>query len=161
MTASERRRRFYALILLTSWLPGGCYAYVPLAQPQVAPASQLQAAPAAQLRARLREGAELRLTSVTVNDVGTVEGELVSMNDTTLVVSATRVVARSGFEHLGEHATVQVPRANIASLEVRRLARGRTIAFVGGLVAFAGITSAAFATGGFFGSSSGGGKQPH
>ncbi len=153
MSTSRTRQRLCAASLLLAWLPVGCYGYAPLTRPS--------APPAAALRVRLQTPADYRLTSVTVNDVGTVEGELVNMDDSTVVLSATRVVARSGFEHLGEHATLQVPRANIVSLEVRRLARGRTALFVGGLVAVAGITSAAFGGGGLFGTGSGGGKQPH
>ncbi len=153
MFSVGRQQRLCAATLLLAWLPGGCFGYVPLTKPA--------APPAAALRVRLQMPADYRLTSVTVNDVGMLDGELVQMDDSTLVLSATRVVARSGFEHLGENATLQVPRANIASLEVKQLARGRTVLFVGGLLAFAGLTSAAFGNGGLFGTGTGGGKQSH
>ncbi len=124
-------------LIATSLLPlvGGCFSYAPLATPDPPRA--------AVLRLTLSTPGDYRLTNVTMNDVGLIDGELVAMDDSAVVVSATRVVARSGFEHLGEGATLRVPRASIGSIQVKRLSPARTALFVGGLVALGAITSVA------------------
>ncbi len=129
-----RVRRLVAASLLP--LFGGCYAYAPLATP--APPRR-----AAELRLQLSTPGDYRLTNITMNDVGTIDGELVTMDDSAVIVSATRLVARSGFEHLGEGATLRVPRSSIGAIQIKRLSGGRTALFVGGLVALGALTSAA------------------
>ena len=142
-----RTRRLVAAALLP--LLGGCYSYTPLSAPTPGEA--------AALRLRLSRPDDFRLTNVTMNDVGEVDGELVAMNDTTVVVSATRLVSRSGFEHLGEGATLRVPRATIGSIEVKHLSVGRTALFVGGLIALGALTRAALGAAEVSGASSAGG----
>ncbi len=144
----EIPRRIVAASLLAPLL-GGCFAYAPLQQPS--------APPAAALRLRLTTPADFRLTNITMNDVREVDGELVSMDDSAVVVSATRLVAVSGFEHMGEAATLRVPRASIGSIEVKRLSRARTALFVGGLAALGAATSAALGVAQVSGSNSGSG----
>ncbi len=146
----EIPRRIVAASLLAPLL-GGCFAYTPLRRPS--------APPAAELRLRLSTPGDYRLTNITMNDVREVDGELVAMDDSTVVVSATRLVAVSGFEHLGEGATLRVPRASIASIDIKRVSPARTALFVGGLAALGAATSAALGVADVSGSnSSSGGK---
>ena len=126
-------RRVVAAALLP--LLGGCFAYTPLRTPDPPRASVL--------RLHLSTPGDYRLTNITMNDVGEIDGELIAMDDSAVFVSATRLVARSGFEHLGEGATLRVPRASIGSIEVKRISAGRTALFLGGLVALGAATSAA------------------
>ncbi len=128
-------RRLVAASLLAPWLLGGCFAYAPLRQPSPSPATPL--------RLLLSTPGDYRLTNVTMNDVREVDGELVAMEDTAVIVSALRLVARSGFEHAGEGATLLVPRSSIASIDVQRISPLRTLLFVGGLVALGAVTGAA------------------
>ncbi len=116
-------------------LLGGCFSYAPLATP--APPR------AAVLRLTLSTPGDYRLTNITMNDVGVIDGELVAMDDSVVVLSATRLVARSGFEHLGEGATLRVPRSSIGSIQIKRLSRARTALFLGGLVVLGAVTSVA------------------
>ncbi len=129
-------RRLVAAALLP--LVGGCYAYVPLRTPSPPEA--------AALRLRLSTPGDYRLTNVTMNDVGEIDGELVSMNDSAVILSATRLVSRSGFEHLGEGATLRVPRLSIGAIEMKHLSPARTALFVGGLIALGALTSVALGT---------------
>ncbi len=121
-----RLQKLVAAALLP--LVTGCYSFTAL-PPTPAPA------PATYLRLHLARPGDYRLTDVTMNDVGEIDGELVTMDDSAVVLSASRLVARSGFEHLGEGATLRVPRASIGSIDVKRLSPVRTALFVGGLVA--------------------------
>ncbi len=96
-----------------------------------------------------------------MNDVAQVDGELVTMDDSAVVVSATRLVARSGFEHLGEGATVRMPRSSIGSVQVKRLSPARTALFVVGLVALGVGAQAALGASLGSGGNSDGGNAPH
>ncbi len=149
MTNLHTPRRIVAASLLAPWLLGGCFAYTPLRQPDPAPA--------ASLRLHLATPGDYRLANVTMNDVGIIDGELVTMDDSAVVVSATRLVARSGFEHPGDEATLRVPRSSIASIEVKRLSALRTALFVGGLLALGGAAGAALGAAEVSSSGNGGG----
>ncbi len=142
-----RLRRVVAAALLP--LVGGCVSYAPLANPDPPRA--------AVLRLTLSTPGDYRLTNVTMNDVGTIDGELVTMDDSVVVVSATRLVARSGFEHLGEGATLRVPRSSIGSIQIKRLSPARTALFLGGLVALGAVTSVALGRAEVSGATQGGG----
>ncbi len=147
----RRIHRLVAAALLP--LAGGCFSYAPLAQPNPPRASAL--------RLTLSTPGDYRLANVTMNDVGLIEGELVAMDDSVVIVSATRLVARSGFEHLGEGTTLRVPRASIGAMQIKRLSPLRTALFSGALVAGASLIGAAAggALGGGAGSGSGGKTQ--
>ncbi len=133
----------FAAALLLAGMLGGCYSYVPLRQP--APPA------AAQLRLRLSTPGDFRLSEITLHDVVEVDGELVAMDDSTVVLSASRLATSAGLEHLGEGATVRVPRGSIGTLEVRRLSRARSALFAGGLLAVALAADQAFGGGGIVG----------
>ncbi len=124
-----RIHRLMAAALLPATLLAGCYSYAPLRQPEPSPATFM--------RLRLNTPGDYRLTNITMNDVGEIDGELVTMSDSTVVLSATRLVAQSGFEHLGEGATLRVPRNSIGSIDVKRLSPARTALFVAGLIGIA------------------------
>ncbi len=136
------RTALLAAALALPWL-SGCFSYAPLREPTPRPS--------AQLRLRLSTPGDFRLSELTLHDVAEVEGELVAMNDSTVVLSATHLATTAGFERLGEGATVRVPRGSIGGIEVRRLSPARTALFAGGLVILAVAADGAFAGGGIVG----------
>lgn len=121
--------RAVAALLLCSTVLGGCFTYQPIGQATPRRAESLHVT--------LDRPSDVRLTHNTANDVRDVYGELVHMDDSTLVLSAMRVVSASGYEQSGEDATVSLARANVAALQVKRLAPGRSLLFGAGLVALA------------------------
>ncbi len=137
-----RKTALVAAALALPWL-SGCFSYAPLREPTPRPS--------AQLRLRLSTPGDFRLSEITLHDVAVVDGELVAMDDSTIVLSATHLVTGAGAEHLGEGATVRVPRGSIGTLEVRRLSRARSALFAGGLVLVALAADQAFAGGGIVG----------
>ena len=128
-------------------LLAGCYTYRPLPGVDVAMPAH-------------GDRVEIQLTSAGTDslagqigpDVRQIQGEVVSADSTGITVAITRTEAgrRGGTDWKGEHVTI--PRADIASVEQRKLAVGPT-ALLGGL-AGGGIV-AAFALIGGTGSSSG------
>ncbi len=136
--------RAVAALLLCTTVLAGCFAYAPL--------GQATPARAASLRVTLDTATDVRLTHLTANDARDVYGELVRMDDSTLVLSATRVVSASGFEQSGEDATVTLPRANVAGVEVKKLSPARSALFAAGLLALAVTARLALSAAGGHGS---------
>jgi len=68
-----------------------------------------------------------------------VDGRLVTLSDTAVAISVTTVRNRNGIEHYWQGEVVALPRRDVANLQERKLAPGRSaflvLAGVGGSVA--------------------------
>lgn len=127
----------------------GCYSYAPH---RGGPLVQAQG-----VRVHLASAMDVRLPEVTANNVAVVEGEVVRADSAEVVVSATMVVSNSGYEQLGQGATVVIPRSRIGSIEARRLDVLRTAGLLGIVAGGTAVTYAANTGTGTKGTGSGGG----
>jgi len=132
---------------LAGCLLAGCYTYRPL--PAV---DAVMPGPGTQVEARLTTAGATDLASQVGPDVLLVEGQVVSADSSgvTLAVNRVETARHIGSDWKGEHVTV--PRADVASLRVRRFSIGGT-ALLGGLAG--GGLAATFALIGGTGNASG------
>jgi hypothetical protein len=116
---------------------------------------------ASRMRLLLVAGHDVRLDRITVNDAVEVDGELVRMDSDSILVSATKVVDRSGFEHTGDGETVHVGRDEVYRVEARRVSVMRSLLAAGGVLALGTATGVAVDQGTFGsgGSRSGSGQS--
>lgn len=119
-----------ALVLLCALL-SGCFTYGPARN---APGQ------AARVRLTLSSPADFRLADFTANEVVVVEGEIVRADTQEVVLSALELRARSGYEFIGQGATLTIPRSNVAALETRRISPWRSALVAGALVAVMTLT---------------------
>ena len=106
----------------------GCYHYVP------EPARPLPRA--APVRVHLSKPTSFELPALTAHNVGSMDAEVVRDDDGTLVVSARWLDAVTGHGYPGEGWTFELPRSDVARVDVRRLSVWRTaLVFAGGLAA--------------------------
>lgn len=123
------RARTAALALLG--FLSGCYNYLTL----TTPAPQ----PGARVAVELTDSGTAALARYLGPDVGSVEGQLVTVSDQAVQLSVVAVRGRNGIEHYWKGETVTLPRGDIARLRERRLAIGRSVflglASVGGSIA--------------------------
>lgn len=120
-------KRIHWILILALLAPlAGCFHYV-----TVAPVSLPQGT---QVRARLNTMAAFDLAQITVNNIDQVEGEVVRVDDTGLILSATWLQAVTGNGYAGNGWTVEIPGANVAGFEEKRFSWWRTGVVVGGLL---------------------------
>ena len=127
---SDRRMRL--TIVAAAAVLGGCYTYSPLATPTPEIGTSLAAT--------LTSAGSQDLARYLGPDVFVVRGRYVrSMEDGGIVLSVTSVELQRGDEVSWAGEAVDLPNSAIASLEVRRLARGKSLLLAGvgagGLVA--------------------------
>lgn len=141
--------RTIAAFLLVILTLNGCFAYMPS---RGAPLRQGQG-----VRVLLSSPLDVRLVDVTANNVATLDGEVVSSDSATLVLSARMVRSNTGYEQLGGGATVQIPTTQIGEIEERRLSAVKTAGLVGIIVGLTAIVAAANTGTGVKGGPGGGG----
>lgn len=141
--------RTIAAFLLVILTLNGCFAYMPS---RGAPLRQGQG-----VRVLLSSPLDVRLVDVTANNVATLDGEVVSSDSTSLVLSARMVRSNTGYEQLGGGATVQIPTTQIGEIEERRLSAIKTAGLVGIIVGLTAIVAAANTGTGVKGGPGGGG----
>jgi hypothetical protein len=124
-----------AAVLIAAWLTVGCYSYRPLTTPTVEPRTSVAAT--------LTDAGALELGPYIGFDAFIVRGRYVSADERGLVLSVTSVETKGGDWHPWGGESVTLPPAAIASLEVRRLAKGRTVLLAG--VGMAGLTATTLA----------------
>ena len=124
MRRSAAPRPVAAVALLVFAL-NGCFSYVPL--------NGAAPAPGTRVRVDLQTPQPVVSGDVTANDVVSLIGEVVSADSVTLVLSATQLTTRTGYEHVGRGETARLPRANVARISQNRLSPVRT-ALVAGVV---------------------------
>lgn len=129
-----RRRSLRSSLSSLSSLPllvltVGCYTYVSTAT--VAPP-----AAGAELRATLTDAGSIDVASQVGPGVVTIDGRLISESTAApLVLAATETTARSGIATTWRGERLTIPRADIATLQVRTFSRQRSVLASGVLVA--------------------------
>jgi hypothetical protein len=130
---------------------GGCYSYGPHRGGELPQATKV--------RVHLSSTVDVRLPEVTANNVALLEGEIVRADSAELVISASMVWSNSGYEQLGQGATVAIPVSKIGSIEARRFDVLRTAGLAGLVVGGTAATFAANTGGGVRGGGGGGGSE--
>jgi hypothetical protein len=120
-----------AAILIISVVTAGCYNYNALTTPSPEPGSYVAVT--------LTDSGSQELARYLGPNVFVVRGRYLGDSDRGLLVSVSSVELKRGNELSWEGETVALPNGTIASLDVRRLAKGRSILLAGvgagGLVA--------------------------
>ena len=128
--------RRVTLLLLGAIQLSACFHYVPtsgLSQPQGTP-----------VRARLSTPSAFELSEFTVNEVQQVDGEMIGVDATNLLLSATWLDAVSGRGFEGGGWTVRIPQANVSVLERKAFSWVRTGILLGGLAVGTSLGFGAF-----------------
>jgi hypothetical protein len=115
--AKERSMR--ALILIPFCFMAACYSYYPL--------STATPEPGGEVSVTLTDGGAQALERDLGFDVFLLHARYLSSGESGLVVSVTAVETKGGDLRRWAGETVTVPLADIASVDLRRLAKGRTI----------------------------------
>ncbi len=131
--------------LLLAALCTSCFSY----SPATGPVSQ-----GARVRIHLQPPRDVRLSTLTANDVVRVEGELVRADPDTTVISAWMLLGRSGLDFVAAGETVHLPVGGVAQVEVRKVSLLRSAAV--GVAALLGLALIDRAIGG----GGGGGDDP-
>lgn len=128
-------KRPIAAALLLCLLLNGCFSYAP---------AQSTPGRAARVRVALVAPADFRLLEYTANEVVVADGEMVSADDREVVLSATRLQARSGYEFVGHGETITIPRSNVASLQRKRIAPLQSALLAGAVAAVVVLSTRLF-----------------
>jgi hypothetical protein len=75
------------------------------------------------------------LSQITVNNIDQVEGEVVRVDGSDIVLSATWLQAITGNGYAGNGWTVRIPEGNVAGFEEKKLSWWRSGVIVAGIVA--------------------------
>ena len=140
------------LLLLLSFLTGGCYQYVPLADP----APPLQEGTL--VRVHLSTPRSFDVSGYTAHEVHRVDGALVSRSQEDWVVAATAMYAAGDARFDPASFSLTVPSSAIGTAEVRELSWWRTVVSAVGVGV--GIFLASEAIQGTSSSGNGGGIDP-
>jgi hypothetical protein len=101
----------------------GCYDYHPLTTSSPDPGSYVAAT--------LTEAGSADLARSVGPEVFVVRGRYLGMGDAGLLVSVSSVELKRGTEVAWAGETIELPRAAVAAVDVRRLAKGRTVLLAG------------------------------
>lgn len=130
-----------------------CYSYAPSVTPP---------APGARVSAELTDAGTVELARYLGPGAGTIEGRVLTVDDSVLNLAVSAVRKRNGAESEWSGEPVPLRRALVAHLGVRELSRGRTAAAAGAFALAVGgvaLTFASGGTGGGSGGTGGGGKR--
>ena len=131
--------RLFTGVALTISL-AACHNYVPVTDPSVARGSSVAVS--------LTDYGTANLGRLLGLGIGTVEGSLVTVSDSAYTVSVQLVRQRNGEETFWRGEQVAIPRADVAEIRQRRLARGKSaLATVAVLAAAFGALEAFVGTG--------------
>jgi len=118
-------------VLIAVCVAAACYNYDPVATPSPSPGTYIAAT--------LTDAGSRELARALGENVFVVRGRYLGDRADTLLVSVSSVEMQRGNEVDWAGEAVSLPRTDIASLEVRRLAKGRSVLLIGlgvtGLVA--------------------------
>src|SRR2546425_11425028 len=115
--------RMRAAILIAAGLTAGCYSYHPLGTPDPEPGMSVAVT--------LTDAGTLELGPYLGPDAFIVRGRYVRADEQGLVLAVVQVETKRGDWHPWAGETVTLPLADVASLEARRLAKGRTVLLAG------------------------------
>jgi hypothetical protein len=125
----QRSTRLLTLTLAVLPAAGGCYHYVPLAEP-TAPVAE-----GTSVRVHLSAPRSFDVSGFTAHGVGRVDGALVERRGDAWVVAANSLYASGGNRFDAGAFVLDVPNSSVASTEVRTHSWWRTgVAGVAGLV---------------------------
>ena len=117
--------QFIPLLVAILSVTEGCFHYVP--------ESDIALTRGTPVRLHLERPASFELTRVTVNNVITVNGEMVRREAGGVILSATWLDANIGDGFAGEGSTLRIPETNVNKLEVKHFSWWRTgIVVLGG-----------------------------
>jgi hypothetical protein len=111
------------VVIAIACLAAGCYNYNPLTTPSPEPQTYIAA--------RLTDSGSVELARYLGPGVFVVRGRYLGDDDRGLLVAVSSVEMKRGDEVSWAGETVAVPLTYIASLEVRRLAKGRSVLLAG------------------------------
>src|SRR2546429_64031 len=140
-----------AAILIAAGLTAGCYSYHRLGTPDPEPGMSVAVT--------LTDAGTQELGRYLGPDAFIVRGRYVRADERGLVVAVVQVETKRGDWQPWAGESVTLPTGHIASLEARRLAKGRTVLLAGVGVASLAATPLAFTLAGG-GGGSGGGRAP-
>ena len=115
-----------AVLLLWCCALAGCYIYQPIAAPRPEPATYVAVT--------LTDAGSEDLARYIGPDVRVVRGRFQSTSERGLTVSVSQVELRRGDQLSWQGETVVVPRGFVASVEERRVSRGRIVLLAGGSI---------------------------
>lgn len=121
-----------AMVLLS-----GCYEYA-------LPRGTATPAPGREVRVALTDMGTATLAPAVGPGVTSLDGRLVSADDSALTVAVESTVKRNGLEDLWKGENVSVPRTQVASLQERSFSRSKTAVVAGIAVGLGAIFYAAF-----------------
>ena len=146
MTAVRRNRTFPLVVALAVLLCPGCFRYTPVALDQVpvgtAIRAQLSAEGLQRLQSRLDttvEGSLLRATEL--------DARLIGRDTERVLLSIPWVRTGDVYKSQTLHQEVDLPRADVLQISLKRLDRKRTGAVVGVLAVAVGVTAYKVLTG--------------
>ena len=139
-------------LLVATCLTAGCYNYAPLTTPTPEPG--------AFLAVTLTDSGSVEMARSLGPDVMRVRGRYLSSDDSGLQLSVTGVELKRGDEIFWKGETVVVPAHYVASLEVRRLAKGKSYLLAGASAAGLVITTGLFTLTGRGSARPGSGRPP-
>jgi hypothetical protein len=122
--------------LIGACLSAGCYSYLPV--------TAVDPAPGTSVEVTLTDAGAAELARYLGTNVFIVRGRFVRADEQGLSVSVAAVETRLGDWHSWAGETVSIPTADLASVRVRRLAKGRTLLLAAVGVAGVAATTAAF-----------------
>jgi len=143
-----------AILITTASLTAGCYSYLPLRTPDLDPA------PGMSVAVTLTDAGTQELGPYLGPDAFIVRGRYVRADERGLVLAVVQVETKRGDWQPWAGESVTLPTGHIASLEARRLAKGRTVLLAGVGVASLAATTLAFTLTGGGGGSGGSGTRP-
>jgi hypothetical protein len=150
---AARRLVAAAMIIVSSGMMTGCYAFIPTTTAALAPATPVSV--------RLTEAGSAALRQSLGAGVNEVDGTIRFSSADSVVVDVENMYAigRQKFASSGTSATI--PRGYIDELKVRTFSRRRTILMIAGGVATGALAAASVSAGGASSSGGGGGGNPN
>ena len=142
-----------AFLIATACLAAGCYNYQPLLTSTPTPGTYIAAT--------LTDSGSEELARYLGPNVFVVRGRYLGDSDRGLLLSVSSLEMKRGDELTWAGETVTLPANDIASLQVRQLAKGRSALLVGVSVTGLVATTAAFALTGGGTQLGSGGKRPN
>ena len=145
-------RLILILLVVVGVVTSGCFRYVPVGETRPQPGQEV--------RIVVSEPLEVELNRVTLREAKLFDGPLVRWNQDSLVVSAWWVESQGGLRQVGEGELVGIPVVDVALVETRELATGKSVLVGSAIVAGVLVALDQFFGESIFGSVGGSGDGP-